>query len=291
MLFPNTTDKLQLITSSTSALDVLAEYVDMDNTTKAVTPGRQVTKITTATTTDVMAAPAAGSTRKLVEVSVNNIGGANNTVTAQYNANATLYQIDSWVIGLSERVRYNRETGWQPLDSSGRIKIPGLGLPNGTAATADVVASAADTYLAGLQIGGRIQAGTFAKFRLRATKTAAGVAAPIFSVRVGAGGTVSDTARTTLTGAAQTAVTDTGDFEIDVWFTAVGASAVLRAEANMQHTSANAAGLGTFQMVFNTAAAFDATGNPLILGLSVNPGTAGVWTFQKILADLVNPLS
>jgi hypothetical protein len=294
VLFVNTTDKLQLITTSAAPLDVLVEYADMDNSSKAVTVSRQATKISSATTTDIMAAPASGFSRRLIEVNINNTSATTaNTVTAQYNANATLYQIDSWILAVGERVRYNRTAGWQPLDSAGRIKVPGLGLPNGNSNTADVVASAADTYLAGsaLQIGGRIQAATYAKFRLRVTKTAAGIVAPVFSVRLGTAGSTADTARTTLTGAAQTAATDTGDIEIDVWFTAVGASGVVRAEANMLHTSANGAGLGTFQSVLNTSASFDTTTAGLILGLSVNPGSAGVWTFQKVIAELGNTLS
>lgn len=294
MLFVSTTEKLQLITSSTAALDVLVDYSDFETATKLVTPGRQLTKITTATTTDICAAPSSGFTRKIKGVSINNLSSSvTNTVTAQYNSNATLYQIDTWIVGVSERVRYSEGVGWQPLDSSGRLKIPGLALPYGNANTADVVASAADTYLTGsaLQIGGRVQAATFAKYRLRCTKTAAGVAAPVFSIRTGTAGSTADTARTTLTGAAQTAVTDTGDIEIDVWLTAVGASAVIRAEANMIHTSANAAGLGTFQSVFNTSASFDITPAGTILGISINPGSAGVWTFQKVIGDMGNLLS
>jgi hypothetical protein len=294
MLFVSTTDKLQLITTSTAPLDIFVDYVDMDNTTKAVTPGRQLTKITTATTTDIMAAPAAGSTRKVKVVSIANTSSTTtNTVTAQYNANGVLYQIDSWVMGVSERVRFIEGRGWEPLDASGRVKVPGLGLPGGNSNTADVVANAAATYLTGgsLLIGGRVQAGSFFKWRLRASKTATGTTAPTIAVVTGTLGTTGDTARVTHTSTAiQTAAIDSGMFEIDANFRAVGAgSAVLQSSIRMDHALADGAGFGTFRYLTGNSAAFT-VGAADIIGLVVTPG-AGVWTFQEVLIDSGNLLS
>jgi hypothetical protein len=294
MLFVSTTDKLQLITTSTAPLDIFVDYVDMDNATKAVTPGRQLTKITTATTTDIMAAPASGATRKVKVVSIcNTSGSATNTVTAQYNANGTLYQIDSWLMGISERVRFIEGKGWEPIDSSGRIKLPTAALSPGNSNTADVLANAAATYLTGgsLLIGGRVQAGSFFKWRLRASKTATGTTAATIAVVTGTLGTTGDTARVTHTSTTiQTAAIDSGMFEIDANFRAVGAgSTVLQSSIRLDHALADAAGFGTFRYLSANSAAFT-LGASDIIGLVVTPG-AGVWTFQEVLVDSGNLLS
>jgi hypothetical protein len=285
----STSDKLQVVTSAAGTVGIHASWVDLAGST--VSAGRTNTNVSTATTTDAVPAPAASTVRNVRNLKVsNNHASISNIVTLQHTDGATVVPLESVTLAPGERLSIV-EGYIKVFDAFGREKVPGLGLPTGNANTADIVANAADTYLLGLAIGGRVQAGSFFKYRLRATKTAAGTVAPIFSIRTGTAGAVTDTARTTLTGAAQTAVTDTADIEVDVWFTAVGASAVVRAEANMIHTAAAGAGMGTIASVFNTAAAFDVTPAATILGLSINPGTAGVWTFQKVIVDAGNLIS
>ena len=65
LLLTSTSDKLQIIsiiTSQASSIDVHASWVD--NASNNITPGRTNSVITTATTTNVIAAPAAGVRRK-----------------------------------------------------------------------------------------------------------------------------------------------------------------------------------------------------------------------------------
>jgi hypothetical protein len=179
------------------------------------------------------------------------------------------------------------------FDSTGREKVPGLGLPFGNSNTADVVASAAATYLTGgnLAIGGRIQAGSFFKWRFRLSKTATGTTAPTIAVVLGTLGTTGDTARVTHTSTAiQTAAIDTGMIELDANFRQVGASAVLQSSIRMDHVLADGAGFGTFRYLTANSAAFDATAAGLIIGVVVTPG-AGVWTFQEVLIDSGNLIS
>ena len=57
MIFPSTTDKLELVRSSTADIDVMVEWVEVNTSTGAVTPGRTLTKFNTAATGDIMAAP------------------------------------------------------------------------------------------------------------------------------------------------------------------------------------------------------------------------------------------
>jgi hypothetical protein len=158
--------------------------------------------------------------------------------------------------------------------------------------TADVVANAADTYLAGSSLivpQHLLQAGATFKWKFVATKTAAGVATPIWIIRVGTAGTVADAARVTLTGPAQTAVIDAAEIEISAILRNTGAAGVLAASLRMVHNLATT-GFAVAQapVLQVTSAGFDTTLANLIVGVSVNPGAAGVWTHQVVTAEMAN---
>lgn len=172
-------------------------------------------------------------------------------------------------------------------DDTGRIlTFPPLFNAN----NADVVANAADTYLAGSAIAvpsHLLQALTVLHWRLAMSKTAAGVAAPTWNVRVGINGTVADASRLLFTSpVAQTAVVDNGLVDVYAIVRNAGAAAVMAGYLKMEHILA-ATGLAAAAQVLLqvTSAAFDATVANLIVGLSVNPGAAGVWTHQVVLAE------
>lgn len=158
--------------------------------------------------------------------------------------------------------------------------------------TADVVANAADTYLAGSALvvpQHLLQAGATFKWRLAMTKTAAGVATPTWTVRVGTAGTVADAARILFTGPAQTAAVDAGAVEINVILRNIGAAGVLAGVLELAHNLA-ITGFATSQtpVLQVSSAGFDTTVAGLIVGLSCNPGAAGVWTHQVIAAEMAN---
>jgi hypothetical protein len=174
-------------------------------------------------------------------------------------------------------------------DDSGRFSTLSGSIRNWN--TADVVANAADTYLTGSGIviptGQVMQVGTVFRWRLAMTKTAAGVAAPVWVVRVGTAGTTADTARLTFTQvAAQTAAVDTGMVEIFAILRNVGAAGILTGCLHMAHVLA-ATGFSTLDhnVMQVTSAGFDTTVAGTIVGVSVNPGAAGVWTHQVISAE------
>ena len=152
---------------------------------------------------------------------------------------------------------------------------------------------AADTMLAGSVVtipAGKIQIGTKYKCKFNVVKTAAGVAAPVISIRVGTNGTTADTARATLTFAAQTAAADEGLIEVIAVFRAVGAAAgVIQAIGSLWHrlvtTGLNVTAV--FTSVRNTGAAFDST-TPTKIGLSVNAGTSAAWTIDLVDAEVDN---
>jgi len=159
--------------------------------------------------------------------------------------------------------------------------------------TADVTANAVDTYLTGSGLlipTAKMRVGTRFRWRLVMTKTAAGVAAPIWVIRVGTNGTTADTARCTLTsGSLQTAVIDTGWVDITAVIRSIGAAGVMAAGLSMSHNLA-ATGFASIANVTlqNTSAGFDTTVASLIVGISVNPGAAGVWAHQLVLSEALN---
>lgn len=157
---------------------------------------------------------------------------------------------------------------------------------------ADVVANAADTYLTGSSLAvpqHLLQAGATFKWRLGCTKSAAGVAAPTWNIRVGTLGTVADASRVLFTGPAQTAVVDAATIEINAILRNTGAAGVLAAFFELTHNLATTGFAISQNVVLQaTSAGFDTTVANLIVGLSCNPGAAGVWTHQVIAAEMAN---
>jgi hypothetical protein len=287
ILLTSTSDKIQVITSAAGQIDVHASYVDLASS--VVTAGRLNTRIATATTTDVVASPAASTTRNVKNIKVgNNHASVSNTVTLQHTDGTNVIILEQVTLLPGERMGYEEGSGIRVFDSAGREKLTTAGLPYGNANTSDVVASVSATYLSGsaLNIGGRAQAGSFFKWRLRAAKTAAGVATATVAVVTGPNATTADTARVTHSStAAQTAAIDTGMFEVDATFRAVGAGiTVINSSIRLDHILADAAGFGTFRYLNANSAAFTLSAGDYI-GLVVTPGTAGVWTFQEVLID------
>jgi hypothetical protein len=290
-----TTNEIQVVTTTAANLDVLASFADFDGTDVTVpATSPTLTKISSATTTDVVAAPASGVVRNLTSLFISNTHASlSNTVTIQFNNGANTGLIESVTLLPGERISLRDGVAMRVITAGGYERTIADSRPLGNSYWADQTANAADTYLTGssIPLAGRMQVGSFVKWRFRATKTAAGIAGPIFNVRVGTAGTTSDTARATITAAAQTAASDTGMFEIDAGFSAVGASAVIRMSIVYTHTGTTTGFVNGAQPAMptpNTGAAFDVTNTSNIIGLSVNPGTSGVWTLQFVSAEANN---
>lgn len=152
--------------------------------------------------------------------------------------------------------------------------------------TAQIAAHSADTYYQGMQLPSfSMQPGMQFEWLFPVTKGAAGVATPNYIIRIGAAGTVADTARLTLTGPAQTAAADTGFVRVLVTCRSVGVAGVITGMVYMQHNLAATGFANTpagFSLVQATGAAFDnsALGGQFI-GLSVNPGASGAWVVAQ----------
>jgi len=170
----------------------------------------------------------------------------------------------------------------------------GTGL-NNAAITATSGAYATDTYLAGSAItiptAGAWVAGSFYRCGFDMTKTAAGTATLIITVRMGTLGTTGDAAITTMTWGAGTAVADSGWFEVVCTFRAVGGgtTALLKATGRLNHglaaTGLTTSGASGFSLQGNLSAGFNST-TQTIIGISVNGGASFSGGVETVIATL-----
>lgn len=115
------TDSLQLITSAAQNTDVLVHWFDLVTSTKVLSASRTRTNITTATTTTILTAPAAGVERTVKLISVRNRGAAPNTVTLVFNDGVNTTQPISVTLQIGDSLHFNFNV-WQVLDNSGQVK-------------------------------------------------------------------------------------------------------------------------------------------------------------------------
>jgi hypothetical protein len=145
---------------------------------------------------------------------------------------------------------------------------------------------AADTYVTNSDIqipSFSVQAKTTFRWTLTAAKTAAGVATPIYQVRIGSARTTADTSRLSITGPAQTAAIDNAVIIIYVTVRSVGAAGVLQGTLSMNHNlAATGFAVNASSIVEATGAGFDNSAlGGLFAGLSVNGGSSAAWTLQQ----------
>lgn len=156
------------------------------------------------------------------------------------------------------------------------------------ALTTQTPTAATDTYLAGSSVTiptSRMQAGVQYRLRMICSKTAAGTAAPIFTVRYGTNASTADTARCTLTMGAQAATANTGVLlELLCTFRSYSSTGVLQAGIGGAPT-----GFPTNGAVA-TSAGFDMTVANSIIGVSLNTGASAAWTITQVQADMLNIL-
>lgn len=153
-----------------------------------------------------------------------------------------------------------------------------------TLGTGDTYVTGSDIRIpsCGLQVGSRIT------WRISLSKTGAGVAAPVWTVRMGTAGSTADASQWTHTGVAQTAVAETGYYELVLTIRSIGASGVAQGSLVVTRTGGTAAtGLASVPVVEVTGAAADKTFvSGQRIGLSINAGAASAWTVTQCQATL-----
>lgn len=160
---------------------------------------------------------------------------------------------------------------------------------------AQLTGFATDTQISGSAIAippGLLRVGTTYRCKFDLTKTAAGTATPIFTVRIGTAGTIADTARLTFTFGAGTAAVDTGMVEIDVHVRVSGSSCIIAGTCRLQHHLAvtgltSVTGVSGFSMFPVASSAFDGTVASSTISVGFNGGTSFVGTIEVVQSELL----
>jgi hypothetical protein len=122
LLLTATTDKFQLITSSAATVDVHASWMDLSGTT--VTPGRTNTAISSATTTDIVAAPAASTTRNLKSLMIRNKSTTTACdVTVVFDQNGTDYELHKVNLATGDLLEYVEGVGFFEISSTAKLNV------------------------------------------------------------------------------------------------------------------------------------------------------------------------
>lgn len=134
LLLTSTSDIVRLTTgTATTTIEVHASYVD--NNAGTITPGRTNTRITTATTTTIVASPGASTQRNLKGLYVtNNSTGTTCLVGIEHFDGTNSVEIMQFNLLPGENMTFNEDGGWRHRDSNGAEYPPsGLGAYNGRA--------------------------------------------------------------------------------------------------------------------------------------------------------------
>lgn len=117
-----TTETLELSTSVAGSVDYYVAFAD--HTSSTLTPGSGQGNISTATTTTILAAPAASTQRQLKWLSVRNRSTtASNVVTVKKDVSATEYHLTPAIsLAVGEQLYMDGEGRIQVLDASGRLR-------------------------------------------------------------------------------------------------------------------------------------------------------------------------
>lgn len=121
LLLASTSDLLRVVSSSTSDLDVQANWADLSS--GSVTPGRTNTAISTATTTTVVGSPAASTYRTVKQMSIRNKGGSTNVVTITHTDGTTAVEVIEATLAPDCSLQYHESAGWWVTDTQGRAVV------------------------------------------------------------------------------------------------------------------------------------------------------------------------
>jgi hypothetical protein len=111
ILLVSTSDKLQIVTGSAVTVDVHASFMDYNGST--VTPGRTNTLISTATTTDVVAAPGSGVQRNVKTLNARNRHASSSVlVTVQHTDGTNTVELFQQTLLAGQTLQYIEGVGF-----------------------------------------------------------------------------------------------------------------------------------------------------------------------------------
>jgi hypothetical protein len=153
MKLTSTSDKVQVVTTTAANTDVYATWGDYDPAvspaTDRVTFGRHISKISSATTTDVVPVPGSGDTRKVHIINVSNVhASTSQTVTIQITDGTSTAVIDSFPLAAGERATWREGVPLRIIDANGLEKTTPIAVGQYTVARLGTTASNSTTTAA-----------------------------------------------------------------------------------------------------------------------------------------------
>lgn len=290
-----TTDDLSLTRSGVADIDVQCSGVDVDTATGAVfTPWKQNSAFSSAATANIVTHPGTAVYRNVKFISCRNKhASASNVITVNFDANGTLYELMKVTL-LAGEALVMREGTWFHFDANsgvygGIIKA----YPRRVTLTDQAIGASVTAYITGSDIDVTgLSIGSWLKWVIRGTKTAAATAAMTFSNLWGPNGTTADTARgTTLPTGTQTAVADVFELELALIVRAIGATGNFHSQWEFQH-ALNATGFDNARSNILTqalSANFDMTVASLKAGIQLVTGVSHAITIQQVIAERFDP--
>lgn len=132
LILSSTSDIVRVVTgTATSTIEVHASWVD--NASGTITPGRTNTRITTATTTTVVASPGTSTQRNVKGLYItNNSAGTTCSVAVEHYDGTNSVELMQFNLLPGENMTFNEDGGWKHRDANGAEYPPtGLGAYNG----------------------------------------------------------------------------------------------------------------------------------------------------------------
>lgn len=127
MFLSATTQSLELDLNaavSTTQLPVVVSYVDISQSTFAMSAATTATTASNSTTAvTIVAAPGATTTRQIKEITIKNSDTAAVLLWVQLNDNSTLREITKCTLSVGDTLQYTDTGGWKTLDSNGSAKF------------------------------------------------------------------------------------------------------------------------------------------------------------------------
>lgn len=119
----STSSKLQVVTSSAATVDANTNWIDYDSSGGYV-PAQKNTAISSATTTDIVTAPASSHVNNVKSVHLRNRDASLSCdVTLQHTDGSVVVQLAKATLAVGETLYYSEETGPILFDSSGQQKV------------------------------------------------------------------------------------------------------------------------------------------------------------------------
>lgn len=293
ILLANTSSKIQVITGSAVTSTVMhASWVD--NASGTITPGATNSTTNSAVTTDAVGAPGASTYRNVKFITVRNTNATtSNTITIQHTDGTTVVILWSGTLGAGMQVSIDDRGIISVFSASGLLINPlSFGAVYNNSTSSVSAGYSADTYLAGSSILIPVQRpkiGTRFRCMFDMTKTAAGTATPIVTLRYGTNASTADTALCAFTFSAGTAATDTGMFVVEALYRSVGSGTSAVVQGHCRLVSQPTTGLSSLlKGVATTSSGHDSTTVNTYLGVSFNGGASFSGTNTQVMSSIEN---